>query len=447
MPYSWITPKTNWKSSDYITYTDYNRIRNNLLYINDQLNTMFPDKAQTLDLGSAKTGYSNVYHASEFNAFEDALESFARVGADVNTGKRNTYKPNCPFIGYQDLNRIESCCLKWKTFEPSVESVTMTPEEIKIKVGETQQMTINIVPSSATYTVTYKCDNTTAAPVDANGLVTGVGEGQYTITATVKSGKKTFTLTSGGRIQTETIGSFFMFNNQKYFYDLVYVGKPSKTLYDEVYYFLPKYRTSALASKWGDTWTDDEADYRMVLKNFMESNFSTQLKKRAGAGYYVPQLYEKSGKVTYKSGEKRINQTLPTATFYGMSMPDNANPKSGSSYYRYTPMKMTAEEMDGVALITGQDKGQLIQVRLKDGDNFTMARLLGGSIYPAERDEVLPIRPILTVGASNLKVYATPNDDGSYSIDWTGKSSGSIYIKNLPLGTIIRDDTGTGRTG
>ena len=445
MALSWITPKTNWKSSDYITYTDYNRIRNNLLYINDQLNTMFPDKAQTLDLGSAKTGYSNVYHASEFNAFEDALESFARVGADVNTGKRNTYKPNCPFIGYQDLNRIESCCLKWKTYEPSVESVTMTPEEIKIKVGETQQLTINIVPSSATYTVTYKCDNTTAATVDANGLVTGVGEGQYTITATVKSGKKTFTLTASGRIQTETVGSFFMFNNQKYFFDLVYFGKPSGTTYTSQYYFLPKYRTNALSGRWGNTWSDDEADYRTTLKNFIETNFSLQLRKKLSS-FYLTRLYEnKNGSVVYKDGDKMTSYILPTVSIYGVKMPSNADPKSGYSYYKYSPVKCTEDEINGVPLITGSDKGQLVQVRLKDGDNYTMARLVGENVYSAERDEILPLRPIIVL--NNFKVYPTPNDDGSYSIDWTNKGSGSILISKLPRGAVIRDDTGTGRTG
>lgn len=446
MPYSWITPKTNWKASDYITYTDYNRIRNNLLFINDQLNAMFPDKAQTLDLGNAKTGYSNVYHASEFNAFEDAIESFARVGTNVSVGTKKVYKANGQFIGYQDLNRIESCCLKWKAFEPSIESATLSPDVIKIKVGETQQLTINVVPPSATYTVTYKCDNTTAATVDANGLVTGVGDGQFTITATVKSGKKTFTLTVGGRIQSESIGSYFMFNNQKYFFDLVYVGKPTKTTYDTQYYFLPRYRTSALASKWGDTWTDAESDYRTVLQNFIDANFSQQLKKMKSS-YFLIHMYEnKNGSVVYKDGEVQDYYMLPAVNFYSLKAPSNADPKV-RSYYRYTPLKYTDAEIDGEPLITGRDKGQLVQVRLKDGDNYTMARLMGSNIYPAERDEVLPIRPILVFNGSRMYVYSTPNADGSYSIDWTGKSSGRIPVPNLPKGTIIRDDTGTGRTG
>ena len=445
MAYTWITPKTNWKASDYITYTDYNRIRNNLLFINDQLNTMFPDKAQTLDLGSAKTGYSNVYHASEFNAFEDAIESFARVGTNVSVGTKKVYKANGQFIGYQDLNRIESCCLKWKAFEPSIESATLSPDVIKIKAGETQQLTINVVPPSATYTVTYKCDNTTAATVDANGLVTGVGDGQFTITATVKSGKKTFTLTVGGRIQSESIGSFFMFNNQKYFFDLVYCGKPSKQTYDTAYYFLPKYRTSALASKWGDTWTDADSDYRTVLKNFIEANFSTQLKKAISSNWLIHLYENKNGSVIYKDGEKTDSYIIPAVNFYGLKFPDNASPKA-RSYYNYSPSKFTDAEIDGESLITGQDKGQLVQVRLKDGDNYTMARLMGSNIYPAERNEVLPIRPILVINANNMRVYATPNDDGSYSINW-GHTGSSMYVNQLPRGSVIRDDTGTGRTG
>ena len=114
MSYTWITPKTDWTTTTRFEYTDYNRIRNNLLYINDMLNELYPDKAQTLDLGDAKTGYSNNYAVSEFTAFEDALESFTRIGRDVNVGDRNYYRGNDSFIWADALNRLEECCVRWK---------------------------------------------------------------------------------------------------------------------------------------------------------------------------------------------------------------------------------------------------------------------------------------------------------------------------------------------
>ena len=114
MSYEWITPKTDWTTTSRFEYTDYNRIRNNLLYLNDMLNEKYPEKAQPLDLGDAKTGYANEYSVSEFIAFEDALESFTRVGRDANIGDRNYYRGNDSFIWADALNRLEQCCLRWK---------------------------------------------------------------------------------------------------------------------------------------------------------------------------------------------------------------------------------------------------------------------------------------------------------------------------------------------
>ncbi len=124
MSLEWITPKTNWAKTDIFAYTDYNRIRNNLLYLNDLLNERYPETAQSLDLGNA-LAFSSDYSPSQFNAFEDALESFTRVGLDANIGSKKTYKGNDPFIGYGELNRLESCCLRWfdKLDVPYIEHV------------------------------------------------------------------------------------------------------------------------------------------------------------------------------------------------------------------------------------------------------------------------------------------------------------------------------------
>lgn len=45
MAYSWITPKTNWKSGDFCTYRDINRIINNILYLYEAISVtpLYPD--------------------------------------------------------------------------------------------------------------------------------------------------------------------------------------------------------------------------------------------------------------------------------------------------------------------------------------------------------------------------------------------------------------------
>jgi hypothetical protein len=122
--YVWITPKTDWVKTDQFTYQDYNRIRNNLLYLNEQINVTYPNLSRELDLGEEKTGYANDYYPSEFEAFEDALESFKRIGINVNLGERINYKGNNSFIDFASLNRIEKNCLNWK---PNI-NITFTVE-------------------------------------------------------------------------------------------------------------------------------------------------------------------------------------------------------------------------------------------------------------------------------------------------------------------------------
>ena len=199
-----ITPKTDWTTTTRFEYTDYNRIRNNLLYINDMLNELYPDKAQTLDLGDAKTGYGENYAVSEFNAFEEALESFTRIGQDVNVGDRNYYRGNNSFIWADALNRLEQCCLKWKDASMvRVESVTISGADNPIDIwtktsytAETIQLSATVLPSNASNkNVTWSSSNTSVATVTQTGLVRRVGRGTAIITVKTEDGNKTDTRT------------------------------------------------------------------------------------------------------------------------------------------------------------------------------------------------------------------------------------------------------------
>lgn len=187
MARSWITPKTNWTKSDKFTITDYNRIRNNLLYINDVLNEKYPDKAQTLDLGDPVV-YSSNYYPRQFNAFEDALESFTRAGGNINIGSKKTFKGNDPFIDSQELNRIEGCCLRWYNYDPivHVSSISISPKSQIIKVGETGTFDVTCLPANAEEVNSWiaSSSNTSVVTVAKNGanvIATGVSEGTATI--------------------------------------------------------------------------------------------------------------------------------------------------------------------------------------------------------------------------------------------------------------------------
>ena len=187
MALSWITPKTNWTKTDKFTITDYNRIRNNLLYINDVLNERCPDKAQTLDLGDPVV-YSHNYYPRQFNAFEDALESFTRVGGNVNIGSKKTFKGNDPFIDSQELNRIEGCCLRWYNYDPiiHVSSISISPKSATLQTGQTKSFAVTCLPANGEEVNDWVVSSSNTSVLRAtksgmNVIGTAVGEGTATI--------------------------------------------------------------------------------------------------------------------------------------------------------------------------------------------------------------------------------------------------------------------------
>lgn len=125
---AWITPKTNWKASfngageylgDYFNIVDYNRIKNNLVYLRDLGTELFyglpvitvgADKHYPV-AGSPNWDNDNFF-ADEINKIENGLESLDGVIKLFNHGKKQTFYENGRFIGYTELNRIESAELE-----------------------------------------------------------------------------------------------------------------------------------------------------------------------------------------------------------------------------------------------------------------------------------------------------------------------------------------------
>lgn len=69
---------------------------------------------------------------------------------------------------------------------PTVSSVTINPSSATLDPNDTKQLsvTVDATPSSADKTVTWSSSDASVATVDENGLVTAVGQGTATITAT-----------------------------------------------------------------------------------------------------------------------------------------------------------------------------------------------------------------------------------------------------------------------
>lgn len=111
---AWETPKTNWVSTDRFNISDYNRIKNNIVYLEEIGNEVYKSFVLS-EMGDDKTSYAGFWTPAEFNLFEANLELIKQNFPESDIGVSKVFFENGPFIDYQELNRIESALLKYYT--------------------------------------------------------------------------------------------------------------------------------------------------------------------------------------------------------------------------------------------------------------------------------------------------------------------------------------------
>lgn len=108
---SWITPKTDWVTSDRFNITDYNRIRNNISFLHEEAVKVFGG-FNIEDMGEDIVTYTAMWDYRMFNAIENNIDILNEHMLKENYGAKKTYYENGVFINYEELNRIESASLR-----------------------------------------------------------------------------------------------------------------------------------------------------------------------------------------------------------------------------------------------------------------------------------------------------------------------------------------------
>ena len=106
----WHTPRTDWKATDRFNTADYNRIKNNLVYLHEKAVSLCRP-FEIMDMGEDMESPSAYWKADSFNLFESNLEKINRNIFTKDYGYSHTFFINGPFIRYDELNRIESAIL------------------------------------------------------------------------------------------------------------------------------------------------------------------------------------------------------------------------------------------------------------------------------------------------------------------------------------------------
>lgn len=114
---AWQTPKTDWYGEvtegsyvgDRFNAVDYNRIKNNLIYLRDLAITVY--ESFNIETVSNDKTTADFFYADEINAMERNLDTINNNTLKRNYGTRVTFSANGNTPVYTELNRLESAIL------------------------------------------------------------------------------------------------------------------------------------------------------------------------------------------------------------------------------------------------------------------------------------------------------------------------------------------------
>lgn len=105
----WQQPKTDWREEDFFNIQDYNRIKNNLNEIRSEALVLWPD-FEFEEMGADKNYQDYGFYADEINRIEANIDHICAGTFPFTVGNRQVFYDNQPFVGWKELNRIESAC-------------------------------------------------------------------------------------------------------------------------------------------------------------------------------------------------------------------------------------------------------------------------------------------------------------------------------------------------
>lgn len=132
---AWIEPKTNWDSSSRFNIEDFNRIKNNLLYLYEVALVRvgaFEIESMGEELYVGVDEYKN-WVVEDFNAIENNLHTLSDKIMKSDIGAKKTFYENGLMPDYLELNRIESVILRNKI---ALDNLAAGLRRIPFKLGQ-----------------------------------------------------------------------------------------------------------------------------------------------------------------------------------------------------------------------------------------------------------------------------------------------------------------------
>ena len=151
---------------------------------------------------TSKSNYLNRYGSNTSSNTQGQFtltysSSHMQVRSVYNTGRWMRFNSDrfaCYYSANSESGTGTAVQVYKKAANVAVTGVTVSPTEVTLGVGATQQLTPTVSPNNATNkTVSYSSNATNVATVSSSGLITAVAAGNATITVTTQDGSKTAT--------------------------------------------------------------------------------------------------------------------------------------------------------------------------------------------------------------------------------------------------------------
>ena len=102
------TVKKDWNDDDYFNYTDFNRIKNNILEVYN-LATLCYNNISRLEVHDiSDLTYASIYFSDIVNSLGSSLKKLNEQTLNIAIGTTKTYSANGPCWKSAEINRIES---------------------------------------------------------------------------------------------------------------------------------------------------------------------------------------------------------------------------------------------------------------------------------------------------------------------------------------------------
>ena len=167
-----------------------------VVFVDDAGNEREESKPFVLSPGETKPAKIKIYPelASDKRvSYTSSDEDVCTVDAEGNiTGKRS----GSAIIIVRTVDGNKTAMLTVIVRAGSVTGVTLTPETLSMKIGESRDLTVNVEPYAAlNKTVTYTSSDSSVVTVGNTGKVKAVGAGTAIVTVTTEDGNFTATCT------------------------------------------------------------------------------------------------------------------------------------------------------------------------------------------------------------------------------------------------------------